>query len=654
MASSAAQSPPPPPASAAAPSWSGRNWLFVALVFAIVLAAYQPVWHAGFIWDDDSHVTANPCIVGPVGFAGIWTSPAANYFPLTTTTFWVLHALWGLNPLPYHVTDVLLHAASAVLLWLVLRRLRVPGAWLGALLWAVHPVQVESAAWISEVKNTQSAVFYLLSIWCFLGWLEAQPTSGRRRQIAHYLLALICAALAILSKASTVMLPLVLVLCWWWTAREWRWRDLLWLAPFFAISAVASGWTIWEQQFHSGALGLEWNQSVPERLIIAGNAVWFYLGKLIWPHPLIFIYARWASDASRLTEYLPGLAAAATWLILWWNRRRLPSLFFAATYFGVSLFPVLGFFKVFFQRYSFVGDHFQYLASMGVFALAGAGLVTAGARWQKWGNRLAPALGGLLVLALAVLTFRQSRIYASEDVLWQDTADKNPTAWIAHTNLGGRLIESGRFAEAIAHLEAALRLDPGVKQAKYNLALALFKANRPAEAIPYYQALLKAKPDDAEILANLGDAVSKLHRLPEAIRYYKSSLQIKPDNPTAQNNLGVVLLQTGQLEEALPHLREAVRLKPAYADAQNNLGNALLESGLSDEALLHLKAAVQAQPTFADAHFNLGLALIGLGHPAEGIEHLQQAVQLNPNDRDARDRLEEARRQFGSSPSLSR
>jgi tetratricopeptide (TPR) repeat protein len=607
----------------------------VAIVFAAVLAAYQPVWHAGFIWNDDLQVTANPCVVGPLGFADIWTGAAASHSPLTTTTFWILNALWGLSPLPYHLADVLLHAASAVLLWLVLRRLRVPGAWFGALLWALHPVQVNSAAWISEIGNAQSAVFYLLSIWCFLGWLEARTASGQRRQVVCCLAAVLCAALAVLSSPSTVMLPVVLGLCWWWTSGEWRWRNLLWLAPFLAVSIAAGGWTISEQQFHAGSAGPDWNHTAPEQLIAAGNAVWFYLGKLIWPSPLIFVYPRWEPVASQLTAYLPALAAVAAWLGLWWYRSRLRPVFFAATYFGISLVPALGFFGTDFQRYSFVGDHFQYLASMGILALVGAGLATALGRLRIGGAMLQPALGAEFLLGLGALTWLQAHTYANDGILWRTTIEENPGCWIAHTNLGAWLVKEGNNAGAIDHLEQALRLKPGFYQAQSNLGLALFKSGRPAEAIPCYRNALKTKPDDAETLGNLGDALAKLRHWPEAISCYELSLLVRPAAPIVQNNLGVLLMQSNRVDEAVPHLQEAVRLKPAYAGAENNLGNALIELGRTDDGVRHLKAAVRAQPEFADARFNLGVALVAMGQPDEGIKHLQQAVQLNPDDRDA-------------------
>ena len=266
----------------------------------------------------------------------------------------------------------------------ILQVLRVRGAWLGAALWALHPVMVQSVAWVTELKNTQSCVFYLLSILFFLKWEDqggavSRPPQRRTedRRSLVFALSLLFFILATLSKPSVVMLPFVLALCVWWMRGKIRWRDALALAPFALISVVASAWTIWEQRFHARAVGPDWEQTFPERLIIAGKAIWFYIGKLVWPHPLIFIYPRWDVDSSKVVAYLPLLAAIAGLVALWfihakWGR----VLFFASAYYVVSLFPVLGFFSVFFFRYSFVSDHFQYLASMGPLALAGAGIAT--------------------------------------------------------------------------------------------------------------------------------------------------------------------------------------------------------------------------------------------------------------------------------------
>jgi len=289
------------------PSWFKRDWLWGLILILAVILTYTPVWWAGFVWDDDINVTANPCIVGPLGLKEIWTTTHAGYYPLVLTTVWVEHALWGLAPLPYHLVNVLLHATCAVLLWWVLRSLRILGAWLGAALWALHPVQVESVAWITELKNTQSCLFYLLTIRFFLEWQnrEILDQKGIERD---YLLALVFALLAILSKPSTVVLPAVLGLVWWWMGGQWHGRLVLRLAPFFLIAAAASIWAIVEQKFHAGAVGSEWAQTWAERLVIAGKIVWFYLGKLVWPHPLIFIYPRWEIDASHLVAYLPMTA----------------------------------------------------------------------------------------------------------------------------------------------------------------------------------------------------------------------------------------------------------------------------------------------------------------------------------------------------------
>ncbi len=208
------------------------------------------------------------------------------------------HALWGLNPLGYHQLTLLFHAAGALVLWRTLAAWRLPGAWLGAAAWALHPVQVESVAWICELKNTQSGFFYFLAILFYRRWLDASREPGTALSRRGYILALLCAVLALLSKPSTVMLPVVLGLAAWWRRRAFSWRDLVPLIPFLGLSAVVSGWTIWEQRAHSTAIGPEWDQSFAERLILAGRCVWFYLGKLAWPEPLMFLYPRWHLDAA--------------------------------------------------------------------------------------------------------------------------------------------------------------------------------------------------------------------------------------------------------------------------------------------------------------------------------------------------------------------
>ena len=617
-----------------------KDAFLALLLVTATVAAYWPALHGGFVWDDDVHLTKNPCIVGSPGFKAIWTSSAAVYYPLVLTSFWVQHALWGLHPLPYHLVNIAMHCACGILLWQVLRRLNVRGAWFGAVLWILHPVQAESVAWITELKNTQSCLFYLLTILPFLRWRAGQPPTDKKRNGWFYGLALLCAALAILSKASTVMLPIVLCLCWWWMDGRWPWRNVFRLVPFLMISAAASGWTIWEQKFHSGALGSEWSQSWPERVVVAGKVIWFYLGKLLWPHPLIFIYPRWIIDASQLAAYLPILAATIALLVLWLNRNsRLRPVFFTFAYFVVSLFPVLGFFNVYFFRYSFVGDHFQYLASIGPLALAAAG-ITAALDFVGKGNRfLKPALCGTLLVVLGILTWRQSTIYTDVETLWNDTLEKNPNAWMAHNNLGAALADHGRFSEAIAEYQASLRINPDNVEADNNLGTALVRLGRVPEAIGYWEQALRIKPDYAEAHNNLGIALAQAGRMSEAIGHWERALQINPNLAEAHNDLGAALMQTGKLEDAIGHYEQALRVKPDFADAHCNLGIALLRQGKVPEAMEHWEQALRLKPDFAEAHYNLGIVLAKTGRLDEAIGHYEQALQLKPDYADAHYRM---------------
>jgi protein O-mannosyl-transferase len=350
-------------------------------LFLLVILAYTPVWRAGFIWDDDTMLTANPCIVGPLGLKEIWTTNAADICPLTITTFWLEHGLWGLAPLPYHLVNVLLHGACAVLLWRVLRSLGVQGAWLGAALWALHPVQVESVAWITEMKNTESGLFFLLSILFFVKWLRIKEIkNGRTGNEWNYALCFLFAALAMASKSSTVVLPVVLCLCAWWIQGRWQWRNAVRVIPGFLMSIAASALSVWTQRLQlAAATDSQWARTWPQRFAAAGDAFWFYLGKLLWPHPLIAIYPRWQTDGGQWTSYLPLVTAILLISGLWLlgaksNVAEWRAGFFAFAYFAVALLPVLGLIDNYVFSYSLVFDHFQYLASMGPLALAGTGL----------------------------------------------------------------------------------------------------------------------------------------------------------------------------------------------------------------------------------------------------------------------------------------
>jgi tetratricopeptide (TPR) repeat protein len=662
-----------------------RNWLCALLLIALVFIAYTRVFNAGFIWDDESHLTQNPCIVGPLGLKEIWTSTRAVYYPLVLTTFWTLHKFVGLNPVPYHVLNVLMHAGSAVLLWRVLRQLNIRGAWLGAALWALHPIMVQSVAWVTELKNTQSCLFYLLSIFCFLKWQE-QPRMTRITRMAdirkqggalskapqrrlrncrwlassarqwRFALSLVFFILATVSKPSTVMLPVVLALCLWWRRGRIQWRDVAALAPFALISALASVWTIWEQKFHAGASGPEWAQTWPERLIIVGRAIWFYLGKLIWPHPLIFIYPRWEINSSQLIAYLPLLAALTGLLALWLTRAKWSrSVFFAAAYYVVSLFPVLGFFSVYFFRYSFVSDHFQYLASMGPLALAGAGIVTAVGRLgelrklsradtnalQFSGDRIAtiglkslllPAISGTLLFMLVFLTWRQAAVYHDLVTLYTATLARNPGCWMAHYNLGIVLRDQGEMDQAITHYRQAVALRPNYAEAHYNLGRLLVQKGQLDDAVTHYEKALAINPADAETQNNLGVTLFGSGRVDEAIAHYQEALKIRPDYAEASCNLANALLSKDDLDGAIARYSACLALSPNQAEAQYDLASALLRKGRTDEAITHYKKVLELRPESADAHANLGSAFLAKGRVRDAIAEYRNALRISPKN----------------------
>ena len=576
------------------------RWFLGILLVAALLLAYGQLWHAGFLWDDDSHLTKNPCIVGPLGFVDIWITPAATYYPLVLSAFWLEHALWGLAPLPYHLVNLLLHASCALLLWKVLLELRIPGAWLGSALWALHPVQVESVAWVTEQKNTQSCLFYLLSILCFLRWLDHSngPLKFLSKPLSWpYLLSLLFALLAILSKSSTVMLPMVLALCCWWREGTWTWRKLWALAPFFLLSASASLWTIWEQKFHSGAVGAEWNQSLAEKLVLAGKVPWFYLGKLAWPDPLIFIYPRWNLDASLVFSWLPLLGVVLVLLLLWYKRETtvVRAILFAWAYFLISLFPVMGFFSVYFFRYSFVGDHFQYLAGMGPLALAGAAM-TLGLR--RLGSRtVAVGIMTLVLIALGVLSWKQSSHYLTEESLWRDTIGKNTRCWMALNNLGFLFLTRGEPDGAIVLFQKGLQINPG----------------------------------DAEAEKKLGWAFRDKGQLDDAVFHLKRSISLDHDDLFAHYNLAGIYSQQGLHEAAVLEYQEALRIQPADPDSLPRLGQELLSINRREDAIAAYRKLVVINPADAGAWHNLGKLLFQQNSRAEGIRNLKESLRLQPS-----------------------
>ncbi len=610
-------------------SWVPGTWLKGFFLALAVVLVYQPVWYAGFIWDDDDHLTANPAIVGPGSFKDIWTTSTADIAPLTRSTFWLEHKLWGLSPLPYHVVNVLLQAACAILLWQVLKKLSIPGAWFGAALWALHPVQVESVAWITEMKNTESGVFFLLSISFFIDWLR-RP--GRWR----YGLTLIFAALAMAGKSSTVILPVAFCLCAWWVQGRWRWRNMMTVVPVFVMSIAASALSIWTQRLHlSEFLAPQPVRTLPERLIAAGDAAWFYLSKLLWPHPLLTVYPRWSVATSEWFLYLPLLAMIAALGVLWirrdsWSR----PVFFALAWFLTALLPVLGLFDNTIFRYSPVFDHFQYLASMGPLALAGAGI----ARISEH-NRARSLTGACVLLLLGMLTWQRAWAYQSQQTLWTATLNASPECWLCHSMLGDLALRDGQIDDAIGHLQRAVEINPSHVEDANSLGIALAQKGRLDEAIERYQAALRIAPGYAKAHYNLGSALLQQGQLDESIAQFRRALELNPGYAGVHNDLGIAFARKGRTRDALGEFEEALKIDPDSAEVHCNLANTLAQEGHTDQAIPHFQRALDINPNYAEAHNGLGYCLAKRGQIQEAIVHFREALRLNPEYRSAQENL---------------
>jgi tetratricopeptide (TPR) repeat protein len=565
--------------------------LAAALVAAVVVA-YLPALRAGFIWNDDTYLTANATLESTHALHLIWADPRASeqYYPLVFTSFWIEKHLWGLRPFGYHLVNVLLHAASALLLWRFLRRLAVPGAWFGAALFAVHPVCVESVAWVTERKNTLSLALSLLAALAYLAWDErrataAAPRAGRKRESpppryrrpgALWAAALALFTLALLAKTTAALLPAVLLVIAWWRSGRLRGADVRPLLPFFAVGAALALNTAWLEKTMVRATGSEWSLSLAGRLVLAGRVVAFYAGKLAWPTDLAFIYPRWTIDPAAVRQWLPVLAALAVLAAAWALRGTLGRGPLAgALLFGGVLVPAMGFFNVYAMRYSYVADHFAYQAAAVAAACVAGGVATLAGRNVAL-RRTAAAAGVVVLAVLGVLTFRHAEEFRTADVLWRSTLAKNPGCFMCHTNYGFLLYREGRVADAIDHFQASLRLEPDNVPALLNLAKIDEDRGRLDEAASELRSAVALDPANPTVLVNLGTVYTKAGRYDEAVATYRDALRHpSPADYLAHNGLGVALIRQGRRDEAVEEFRAALRLKPDYWMAQANLERAL-------------------------------------------------------------------------------
>jgi tetratricopeptide (TPR) repeat protein len=616
---------------ASASSWhdratSGRVWE-LGVLLALVALAYHPAWHGGMLWDDDGHITP-PQLRSATGLFRIWFEFGASqqYYPVLHSVFWVLHRIWGDGTLGYHLVSICLHGVAAWLVASILRRLRVAGAMLAAVVFALHPVHVESVAWLSEMKNTLSGVFYLAAA---LAYLQFDATRRKR----YYALAAAAFGLALLSKTVTATLPLGLVIVLWWRRGALRLReDVAPLLPLAVVGAAAGLLTAWVERTFIGAQGTGFDLSLIERSLVACRATWFYATKLVWPAHLMFMYPKWRIDPNAPTQYLFPLAVIGVVLASWRARRWSRAPLAAVLFFVVTLAPALGFINVFPFRYSYVADHFQYLASIGIISLLCAGIANAAKRWP-----VIPRLDALVVpLALAVplglATWTQAHDYVDSDTLYRATIESNPACWLAHNNLAFDLRQRGRTADALAEFEEAVRIDPTAVEAQQNLGAFLIDLGRPEDAIPHFEAALRVQRDYPAAYLAMGKAQASLGRMEGAIESFERVLSLDPAYPEARVHLGAALEALGQSEGALEQYARSVASEPGSVFAHYRYGDLLRRMGRLPEAVREYQEVLKRDPSFAGVRNALGVTFEAQGRLEEAAAEFRAAIRLLPGE----------------------
>jgi tetratricopeptide (TPR) repeat protein len=616
------------------PKLANQTWWLVLLLVVGTVLAYLPVWRAGLIWDDRSFIMDNPLIRRADGLWRFWFSTRpVDYYPVTSTLWWIEWRLWGENPMGYHAVNVLLHAVGAVLLWRLLARLKIPGSWLAAAIFAVHPVNVESVAWIAERKNVLAMLFYLASLSCFVRSDSSAVSVGASSVVSSwrwYILALATFFLALLSKTVVAPMPLVLLALVWWQRGRVKRADVFRVLPFFAMAAFIGSISYWFQSHRAIGADIVRTDSLWARLAGAGWAIWFYAYKALVPFGLRSIYPRWQIDGAAWWSYVPALLVAGTFVAFWRIRRYRgnwgKALLLGLLYFVVMLSPVLGFLNIGFMKLSLVADHWQYFAIIGPIALLAAAIAKGYERLGPYPRRALAAVVSAMLVGLAVLTYRQSELYCDSGTFWRAVLATDADAWGAHNNLGGFLVEQGLSDEALAHFRRAVEIQPGFAKAQYNLGAALREKGHLDEAIVHLQIAVDIQPNYIEARNSLARALGQKGEWDGAMEHLERSLAIDPDQAEAHNNLANVLWQKGRLGQAAAEYEKALALHSDYAAAHFNLAEVLHEAGETREAIAHYKRALEIRPDFAPALDSLAWVLAT--SPDASVRDGVQAVAL--------------------------
>jgi tetratricopeptide (TPR) repeat protein len=605
---------------------SQRIRLFSLALIVATAVAYLPAWNGKPIWDDNAHIT-QPELRSWHGLVEVWTQVGATqqYYPLAHSVFWIEQKLWGDSVLGYHLINIFLHGFAAIVLLQILLRLKVPGASLAAGLFALHPVQVESVAWISEIKNTLSGLFFFCSILAYLNFDQNRSRIAYFGSLTLFLFGLMC-------KTAIAPQPAIILAVLWWRRGRLRLRDdVVPSLPFFGLGIGAGLFTAWVERNFVGAHGTAFQLSILQRCLIAARDFWFYLFKLLWPVKLTFIYPRWQISGAIWWQYLFPLTLILLLALIWRLRKKNRGPLAAVLVFLGLLFPALGFINVYPFIYSFVADHFQYLACVGPLTLFAAGMTMALDSIAPGKVLLRPTISFLLLLTLGALSWRQCRDYRDIETLWRTTIARNPDCWMAYSNLGSFLSAHGDANEAIADFRKALEIWPNQSKDHNNLGKALVQKGRIAEAMDHFQTALRVSPDDPDTENNIGAASLQQGDADEAISHLRRAVEKWPRHAQGHINLGNALLQNREIDAAIAEYEKTLALPFDHAESHYSIGTALRQKGDVEEAIVHYRKALELRPDYANAHNNLANALRQQGRTEEAVHEYEAALKSEPD-----------------------
>lgn len=615
----------------------------LAVLTFVTLLAFLPLNRAGPIWDDKDYITDNAAVQETEGLARIWLEPGScpYYYPVTFTAFWLEARFFGERPEGYHTVSVLLHAANACLAAWILLQLGVTGAWVGAAFFALHPVQVATVGWITEQKNLIATFWYLLSLAAYLRYF-------RNGGLGIYVLSLLLFVLSLLSKPVGCTLPVALLLIGWWKQLGDKRRIVVSSLPFFAVSLAVSIFTWWWEKSVIRVEGTAYDFSLLERVLIAGRAACFYLGKLFWPYPLGPLYEKWDIDTGAAWQYAFPWGVLLGLVALWIGRRRWGrGPFVAVSYYLVTVAPFLGFLSFSGMIYAFVFNHHQYTAVLGPAALAGAWFTTLILRKKAFEKPLSGLLLALLCVC-AALTFRQSIFYRSEIDLWSENVRTVPRSPSPRNYLGRALLNEGRFEEAFGAISETLKEHPDEPESHFLMASILASRGNPNRAFEHLERAVATDPNFSNARFNLAMALASRGRKEEAAREFSELLKRRPSYWSAYVPYSQSLLALGRKDEAIAALEEAFNWPEAEASAHRQLGTVLAKEGRFEESFQHFEEAIRedpnqahrVKPDYAEAVAGYGEDLLANGETNKACEQFERALEIWPRAPRAKEVLE--------------